>query len=278
MGGFLILIGLIGFIVGVVSLFRPIRALRIKNRKQAAVVVGVSFVVLLVGGALIPVEEDVTDDGGAIATTTTTTEDTTTTTTQATTPSTTTTTTVPTTTTTLPPILVEGSGHGDDVVEFSIDGIPVIVTFSHVGSANFVVWSLDADFENVDLLVNTIGGYDGTRPMQFLDDEQVAGFEISADGDWSFVISPLQEAQRVGCPFDGDGDDVVIVEDFVSGGGAATLSFDANTNFAIWAWGTDDRDLIVNDIGPYEGTVRVSSGLDIWDITGDGGSWTVDCE
>ena len=63
-----------------------------------------------------------------------------------------------------------------------------------------------------------------------------------------------------------------------SGGrGGSMHLFDADTNFSIWAWGTDDRDLIVNEIGPYEGTVRVPSGLFVWDITGNGGNWTIDC-
>ena len=33
----------------------------------------------------------------------------------------------------------------------------------------------------------------------------------------------------------------------------------------------------MNDIGPYEGTVFVSSGLFIWDVTGNEGDWTIDC-
>jgi hypothetical protein len=47
-------------------------------------------------------------------------------------------------------------------------------------------------------------------------------------------------------------------------------------HFAIWAWGETSRDLIVNDAGPYEGTVLVESGLPVWDITATG-EWTVDC-
>jgi hypothetical protein len=186
------------------------------------------------------------------------------------------TTTTTTTTTTLPPVLAEGSGSSDDVIEIDIPNVPVIATFSHNGGGNFAVWSLDAAFENIDLLVNTIGGYDGTRPMQF-DGEGVSGFEISADGAWSYVIAPLSETEQVECPTQGEGDDVIAVTNFISGGGAADLAFDADTNFAIWAWGADGRDLIVNDIGPYGGTVRVASGLFLWDITGNGGSWTIAC-
>ena len=64
--------------------------------------------------------------------------------------------------------------------------------------------------------------------------------------------------------------------DFADDGGAATLSHDGDSNFAIWAWGVAGRDLLVNEIGAYDGTVLVESGLSIWDITADG-NWTVTC-
>ena len=257
--------------------------------QKVLLIVGGGLFVLMVFAAIFGDSEtsgdaaDVTSTSAVGETTTTgATEVTTTTETEATTttvPETTTTTSTTTTapTTTLPPVLAEGSGQGDDVVEVSIPETAVIVTFTHSGSSNFAVSSLDADFESIDLLVNTIGSYTGTRPMQFIGDEQVGGFEIAADGDWSYVIAPLEEARRAQCPTEGEGDDVVIIEDFLSSGSPADLTFDADTNFAIWAWSTDGRDLIVNDIGPYEGTVVVPSGMAVWDITGDGGSWTVDC-
>jgi hypothetical protein len=60
-------------------------------------------------------------------------------------------------------------------------------------------------------------------------------------------------------------------------GGPVDLAYDSDDNFAIWGWGATDRDLIVNEIGPYEGTVLVGSGLFVWDITGESGTWTVGC-
>jgi len=214
-----------------------------------------------------------------VAPTTTTAAAPTTTTTEAPTPTTEPATT--TTATTLPPVLAEGSGNGDDVVAIDIPNAAVIATFTHNGVSNFSVWSLSG-FENIDLLVNTIGGYEGTRPMQFdaeFDGEGVRGFEITADGDWSYVVAPLSEAEQVDCPLQGSGDDVVAVTNFVSSGGPANLAFDADTNFAISTWTRelDWHDLIVNEIGPYNGVVMVGSGHSVWDITANGGNWTIDC-
>lgn len=203
---------------------------------------------------------------------TTTTEAETTTTTEATT----TTTEPPTTTTTLPDVLSEGEGQGDDVVELDIPDTAVIIEIAHDGSGHFAAWSLDPSFEPIDLLVNTAGNYSGTRPMQFLADETVSGLEITAGGNRTYVIRPLSGADRGTCKVVGEGDSVVIVANFQSDSGAADITNDGSGHFAVWAWGESDRDLLVNDTGPYEGTVRVPSGLFIWDITAEGG-WSVDC-
>ena len=178
-------------------------------------------------------------------------------------------------------MLAEGSGSGDDVVAIDIPNTAVIETFTHNGDGNFSVSRLDS-FENIDLLVNTIGGYEGARPVQFdaeYDGEGVRGFEITADGDWSYLVAPLSEAEPVDCPLQGRGDDVVAVTNFVSSGGPANLAFDADTNFTIstWTWGLDWHDLIVNEIGPYNGVVMVGSGHSVWD-NANGGNWTIDCD
>src|SRR5680860_4752 len=112
MGALIGLIGFVGFIVGAISLIRPIRFLRITNRKQAGIVLGVSFVVLMIGVALTPIEDEATDVASSetttsVATTTTvvetTTTEATTTTSDGTATSEATTTTVAETTTTLEP-------------------------------------------------------------------------------------------------------------------------------------------------------------------------------
>jgi len=240
--------------------------------------------VLIVAAAITPASQE--DDAVSDATTTTTeisassttVPDDTTTSSEATSTTTqpTSTTEAPTTTTTLPPIFAEGSGQGDDVVELDIADIPVVIELTHAGNANFAVWSLDAAFENIDLLVNEIGTYDGTRPMQWDQDEVVKGLEISADGDWTYEIRPLLQEPEVSCLVEGSGDSVILLSNFADAGGPADLTHEGDGNFAIWAWGFDGVDLLVNEIGAYQGTVRVSSGLIAWDISANG-NWTVDC-
>lgn len=175
-----------------------------------------------------------------------------------------------------PPILAEGSGVGDNVAKLDLPNVPVVIEFSHSGSSNFAVWSLDSQLGKVDLLVNEIGSYTGTRSMQFDSGEPISGLEIIADGVWTYQIRKLSDEPEQSCRVNGRGDSVIRLNEFKTGNGTATLTHDGSSNFYIWAWSTSDRDLLVNEIGTYSGTVLVTVGHNTWDIGADG-AWTISC-
>lgn len=198
--------------------------------------------------------------------------------TAATAPSTTTSvsssTTQPTTTTTIPPswesFAVEGSG--DDVIDFSIpNDDPAVIEFTHSGSSNFAVISYTAGGERIDLLVNTIGSYSGARPVNFLVGEEVGELEISADGPWTATARPLSEMPVLNETLEGSGDQVVL---YASTESRLTLTHTGDSNFAVIAWSSTDRDLLVNEIGAYEGTVRIDPAAFVIEIQADG-AWTL---
>lgn len=178
-------------------------------------------------------------------------------------------------TTTIPPILGQGSGSGDAVEALSIIDEPGVVTFTHDGEDSFTVWDLGETGERIGVLVDTTGPYTGTRPLQWA--TATTGFEIVADGNWSYVILPGSEIRDEECPFVGEGDNVVHVRQYSSAPGPAHITFDGNTDFVIWTYGFMAPERIVNAIGPYEGTVPVGDLMVTWDITANGGSWTIDC-
>jgi hypothetical protein len=73
---------------------------------------------------------------------------------------------------------------------------------------------------------------------------------------------------------EGTGDDVVIL----LGESPDLLKVDAGqatSNFAIWAYGDDGRDLAVNEIAPYTGTVLVNRSTYLLVIQAEG-SWSID--
>ena len=194
-----------------------------------------------------------------------------------------TTTTAPTTTTTeAPEMMAEGSGIGDDLVEFSIVKTATAVTFTHNGTGAFKVQDLGADLEPAGLLIDTTGPYQGTRPLQW--EAASGGFEITADGDWTYSVFNIDYARHEDCPIEGDGDDVVVVNDLKPAGGFETsgshlvdVAFDGDTTFGIWIWGFGPTEHLVDTTGPFAETVTVPDGMAIWDITANGGAWTIEC-
>lgn len=168
-------------------------------------------------------------------------------------------------------------GVGDTVLQVDVHEEPRVATFSHNGSSNFAVWAVGSQGENQDLLVNTIGPYEGTVLYNDLVGEELAALDISADGAWEVALEPLDEADT--WPEDGDeasgnGDDVLVLEWDPDGLTILDLSHSGDSNFAIWAYTDGGRDLIVNTIGPYEGQARLSAGSVLLAITSEG-DWTL---
>ena len=153
------------------------------------------------------------------------------------------------------PILL--SGTGSTVVDLAKWDVGALAHITHDGGGNFAIWSYGEDGNRIDLLVNTIGNYKGTVPLDFGTDEQTTRFEITARGSWTIEVAPLETMRREMIPgiMIGEGDDVL----FMVSDDPDLLTAKADGwrgNFAVWAYG-DRRSLLVNEIAPYEGTVVV---------------------
>lgn len=168
-------------------------------------------------------------------------------------------------------------GSGNDVIDFQIPGdMPAVLDLVHDGSSNFVVWSLDGDSEQIDLLVNEIGTYDGRRMVHggwFSAPEPVRHLDIEADGNWSITARPMSAADALTTSLNGSGDDIVRYESSAS---TLTSTHDGSSNFIIVGYESDGEynGLIVNDIGSYSGTDLIEPGTEILDIQADG-NWTL---
>lgn len=165
------------------------------------------------------------------------------------------------------PIVLEGSG--DDIIDVPVitDSI-IVATFTHQGSSNFAVVSYNQAGDRISLLVNEIGNYQGTVPFNF--SEAPTELEITASGPWSVTLSDLLEQPIYdGSLFEGSGSQVLLVS---TDSNRLTATHNGQSNFAILGWG-DRRDLLVNEIGPYEGTVRLGNPLAL-EIRADG-QWTL---
>ncbi|MFZ2964885.1 MAG: DUF4190 domain-containing protein [Rhodoglobus sp.] len=166
------------------------------------------------------------------------------------------------------------SGTGDSILAIALPDGPgqvAVATVTHDGSRNFAIFSLDAGMAQQDLIVNTIGPYQGTVLFNAGFGGDPSSLEITADGNWTVTMkSVLSLRQFSGNAVTGVGDDVVL---YLGDAGAATISHDGSRNFAIWLYG-DSTDLAVNEIGPYNGTVRWMAGPSVVAVTADG-NWGV---
>jgi hypothetical protein len=165
------------------------------------------------------------------------------------------------------PIVIEGSG--DDIIDVPVitDSI-IVATFTHQGSSNFAVVSYGQSGDRISLLVNEIGNFQGTVPFNF--SEAPAELEITASGPWTVTLSDLLEQPIYdGSLFTGSGAQVLLVS---TDSNRLTATHNGRSNFAILGWG-DRRSLLINEIGVYEGTVRLGSPLAL-EIKADG-EWTL---
>jgi hypothetical protein len=167
----------------------------------------------------------------------------------------------------------EFSGTGDGVVDIPEGATQAMATISHDGSQHFAVTALDANNELAgDLLVNTVGSYEGVTALGMWSlGEDAARLEVAADGAWTVTLAPLADAPAL--PESGTGDGVFLYE-----GAAATwhITNDGEAHFAVHAYTGNDFDmaLMVNEVGVYEGDVPAKAGPALVTVTADG-SWTI---
>lgn len=159
-------------------------------------------------------------------------------------------------------------GRGDDIIDIPVvTDDAVVATFTHQGSSNFAVVSFDSSGNRISLLVNEIGNYSGTVPLNF--SSPPSELEITADGAWTVTISDVRDQPVYDGTATGSGDQVLLV---TVGAGRLAATHDGRSNFAMLAWG-DRRTLMINEIGSYSGTVRLPDAVAL-EITADG-NWTL---
>lgn len=173
------------------------------------------------------------------------------------------------------PIILSGSG--DNVLDIAKWEGPAILKITHNGDGNFAVWNDDANGDHIDLIVNTIGSYQGTHALDFLDIEHTSRFEITAGGAWELQVLPFDSVRRENIPgiFQGTGSDVIAFNP--TDASPDLLKADASgadRNFAIWTYG-NGRDLVINEIAPYTGIVPIDDQTFVLVITATG-PWSIE--
>jgi hypothetical protein len=160
------------------------------------------------------------------------------------------------------------SGKGNDVVDLAAPLDSGVVQFDCAKCSRNVILKSEGD-----LLVNTIGKYTGTRWVT----QETSRFEIQATGSWTLTVGGFDLARTAGAqaPVSGHGDQVLL---FPSSPDKVRLTHQGRRNFVVQVIGANSSfpDLLVNDIGRWEGTVAFpdAGSLALVQITADG-DWTL---
>ena len=182
----------------------------------------------------------------------------------------------PTLTATPVPQPIELTGTGDRIVDLERETWPGIAHITHSGNGNFAVINYDAQGEYLGLLVNTIGNYEGKRLIDIKNNEYTSRFEVKADGNWTITIYPLlpEYVTYMDVPgtYSGTGDDVIALHGSPD---IATFNYLGDGNFAVIGYSSEDWDLLVNEIGPYNGQAIVPNGTVLLEVTADD-PWTME--
>ncbi|MCK6258770.1 hypothetical protein LCY76_19565 [Fictibacillus sp. KIGAM418] len=141
------------------------------------------------------------------------------------------------------------SGSGDTATkQFKLEPGFVVFQAKYTGSQNFIVTLLDENGNNVDLLVNTIGSYQGKRFVAVPDGGKYM-LNVKASGPWTIQGSQEIPKEEKGT-ISGNGDDVRFVH-MNSGARTFTLSHSGSQNFIVKI---NDSVLLANEIGNYHGS------------------------
>ncbi|MFC4062004.1 hypothetical protein ACFOWE_27195 [Planomonospora corallina] len=167
-------------------------------------------------------------------------------------------------------------GDGDQVVRVRATKTPGLLTFSHDGEANFIVWAVDTRGRKQELLANTIGPYDGTVLYNAYGSKGVAALEIKADGAWRATFKPLSKA-RCWCAgtIRGEGDQVLKLSP-TRGLRTARAAHNGESNFIVHAYTRAGSygDLLFNRIGDYRGKALLPAGTRLVTVKADG-AWSL---
>jgi hypothetical protein len=173
--------------------------------------------------------------------------------------------------TTVSPSPAVYDGTGDDVVAITkpSNGAAIVHATYSAGS-NFIVTGLDDNNQQTDVLINEIGAYDGSVPLDFRD-TNTTRLEVKASGPWHIEVRDPRSAQPFDSAVQGHGDNVLL---YTGKAGIAAISHNGQSNFVVDEYTKSGENLLVNEIGVYNGRVPFARGRSAIAIKADG-DWSI---
>lgn len=178
---------------------------------------------------------------------------------------------------------VEVSGTGSNVAAFSATGTGQReFTIHYSGGSDFVVWLKDSQGNNVDMLVNTAGPYNGKISSALTTGDYY--LDVISSGPWSIVISPSvtqKNPTTISAPLiiNGSGSQVVKFSATGSGLRMFSMNYSGGFEFTVWLKEVQSNTIesLVSTAGPYSGkrAARLISGDYYLDVAASG-PWSIE--
>lgn len=167
------------------------------------------------------------------------------------------------------------SGSGQQATsKFTLEDGFVIIKSTHNGSRNFIMQLLDENGNQIELITNTIGGYEGSQVYPI--SAGTYQYNVNADGAWTIEMSQSIPENLPSSEANGSGDTALFMS-LEEGGRTFTFTHDGQRNFIVQ---TNGAGALVNEIGNYSGSQvqRVEdTGVYFFNIIADG-NWTIKVE
>ena len=174
------------------------------------------------------------------------------------------------------------SGIGKEATElFSIEGGLTKFTLTNKGSSNFIVWLLDSSGNRIDLIVNEIGNFEGTKSFGLKQGNYL--LDISSEGVWDIKIEQSRDINSKKLPLIFSDIGKKSTDIFHHKGGLIRFKMIhiGSSNFIVWLLDENGNriDLLANEIGSFEGSkaIGLKQGNYLFDVSADG-SWEISAE
>jgi hypothetical protein len=165
-------------------------------------------------------------------------------------------------------------GRGNKTVKISLNEDYLhIAKVTHDGASNVMVETVDDGGDSSNLVVNEVGDYDGLRPLDF-DREQPTGLKIRADGRWKVTVMVADKAPRWTGKASGKAGAAVLRVDPKAADQDVRFTHKGRSNCTLIVRADRGYDLLVNDIGRYNGDMIVPTGTHFIEIESSG-TWSL---
>ncbi|MDD1709604.1 MAG: hypothetical protein LUQ37_01700, partial [Methanoregulaceae archaeon] len=183
----------------------------------------------------------------------------------------------------LPASAVKITGYGDDVVAFSTNGGGLrIFNIQYSGSSYCSMWLIDAEGNNLDLLVSESGPFSSNESATL--PTGIYYLEIDASGSWSIDLSPditvisppISDTPLV---LNGLGDDVKSFSASGTGLRVFTINHNGDSSFYLDLKDSQGKHIeyLASEYGPYSGKTSVQLGSANYYLDIDtSGPWSIE--